>query len=483
MSLRLRPVLAIVGLLVCVFSMSLLPPMMISLEYNDGEIWNLAATFGLILVFGSALTQANRGLSKQIYRREGFLIVVLFWVLLGILGALPLMVSLHLHFVDAVFESVSGLTTTGATVLQGLDAMQPSILFYRQEIQWFGGMGLVVLAVAILPVLGIGGMSLYKVEIPGPLKEEKLVPRLIASSRNLWGLYILLTAACALSYWLAGMSPFDAVSHSLSTVSTGGFSTHDASLGYFNSPAIETVATIFMLMGAINFSIHFTAVQRRSVAPYFEDVEVRWFLGFVMLATATIATGLWYIHYYAAVLDDWRNSVFEVVSVITSTGFGTVDFNAWPVMFPVLLITISFIGGCGGSTAGGMKVLRVLILFRLGYREIKRLIHPKAMFSIKLDGRTVSTPTLHSILGFFAVYIICFVLLMLALMATGVDQVSAYSAIATCLNNLGPGMGEVSQSFASVSDPGKVISIVAMLLGRLEIMSVLVLLNRAFWSP
>ncbi len=483
MSIRLRPVLAIVGLLICVFSISLLPPMAISLEYQDGEIWNLAATFGFILAFGTALTQINRGMSKQIYRREGFLIVVLFWVLLGILGALPLMASLHMGFVDAVFESVSGLTTTGATVLQGLDAMQPSILFYRQEIQWFGGMGLVVLAVAILPVLGIGGMSLYKVEIPGPMKEEKLVPRLIASSRNLWGLYILLTAACALFYWLAGMTPFDAVSHSLTTVSTGGFSTHDASLGYFHSPAVETIATVFMLLGAINFSVHFTAVQRRSVAPYFEDVEVRWFLGFVLLATGTIATGLWYRHYYAAVLDDLRNAVFEVVSVITSTGFGTVDFNAWPVMFPVLLIAISFIGGCGGSTAGGMKVLRVLILFRLGYREIVRLLHPKAIFSIKLDGRTVPTRTLHSILGFFAVYIICFVLLMLLLMATGVDQVSAYSAIATCLNNLGPGMGEVSQSFASISDPGKVISIVAMLLGRLEIMSVLVLLNREFWYP
>jgi trk system potassium uptake protein TrkH len=479
--MRLRPVLSIIGLLICVFSISLLPPILISLEYHDGETLELSGIFLFILCMGAALWFLNYRASARIYRHEGFLIVVLFWVLLGILGSMPLMFSLHISFLDAVFESVSGLTTTGATVLQGLDQMHPSILFYRQEIQWFGGMGLVVLAVAILPVLRIGGMSLYRAEIPGPMKEEKMVPRLASSSRSLWGLYVAITACCALAYWLAGMTPFDALSHSLSTVSTGGFSTHDASLAYFHSPMIEAIAIVFMLLGAINFGVHFSVLQRRSLGPYAEDVEVRWFLGFVVIATALITTGLWYSHYYNGVLADLRNAVFEVVSVITSTGFGTVDFNAWPVVFPVMLIAISFIGGCGGSTAGGMKVLRVLILFRLGYREIIRLVHPRALLLIKLNGRVVPAVTLQSILGFFAVYMVSFALLMLLLMATGMDQVSAYSAVATCINNLGPGMGQVSQSFASVSDPGKVISVVAMLLGRLEIFSVLVLLHPEFW--
>ncbi len=479
--MRLRPVFAIVGLLICVFSVSLLPPVAISLEYHDGEAPELLAMFLLILGIGSGLWLVNRRATGQIQHREGFLIVVLFWVLLGVLGALPLKFSLHLSFVDALFESVSGLTTTGATVLQGLDGMQPSILFYRQEIQWFGGMGLVVLAVAVLPMLGVGGMSLYRAEIPGPMKEEKMVPRLVSSTRSLWLIYVAITAACALAYWWAGMTPFDAVSHSLTTVSTGGFSTHDASLGYFHSATIESIAVVFMLLGAINFSIHFRALQQRSAVPYLRDVEVRWFLRFVLLATLVITAGLWYDHYYGGLLADLRNAVFEVVSVITSTGFGTVDFNTWPLVFPTLLLAISFIGGCGGSTAGGMKVLRVLILFRLGHREIVRLIHPKALVPVKLDGRIVPARTLHSILGFFAVYMAAFAVLMLLMMATGLDQVSAYAAVATCINNLGPGMGVVSQSFADVSEVGKIVSVVAMLLGRLEVFSILILLHPEFW--
>ncbi len=479
--MRLRPVLSVTGLLICIFSIKLVLPILISWRYQDGETQNLMSVFLVILGTGAALWLFNHRAKPNIQRREGFLIVVLFWLALGSLGALPLMLSLNLSFVDALFESVSGLTTTGATVLQGLDFMHPSILFYRQEIQWFGGMGLVVLAVAILPVLGIGGMSLYRAEIPGPMKDEKMTPRLSSGTRYLWVLYVAITAACALAYWLAGMSPFDAVSHSFTTVSTGGFSTHDASLAYFDSPLIEAIAIVFMLAGAINFGVHFVALQQHSLRPYWRDVEVRGFLGFVALSTLLITAGLWYSHYYGGVLSDLRNAVFEVVSVITSTGFGTVDFNAWPLVWPTLLIAISFIGGCGGSTAGGMKVLRVLILFRLGYRELIRLRHPKGVFLVKLNGRVIPERTLQSVLGFFSVYVASFVVMMLALMATGLDQVSAYSAVATCINNLGPGMGEVSQSFASVSDAGKLISVVAMLMGRLEVFSVLVLLHPGFW--
>ncbi len=479
--MRFRSVLSVTGLLVSIFSASLVPPIVLSWYYQDGETHNLLIAFFLILGCGQLLWLANRRRPPRLRRQEGFLIVVLFWLLLGSLGALPFMLSLKMGFVDALFESVSGLTTTGATVLAGLDQMHPSILFYRQEIQWFGGMGLVVLAVAVLPVLGIGGMSLYRAEIPGPMKEEKLVPRLSSSSRHLWLLYLAITAACAFCYWLAGMTPFDAVAHSLTTVSTGGFSTHDASLGYFHSAAIEMIAVVFMIAGAINFGIHYLALQRRSLRPYWHDVEVRGFLLFVALATALITAGLWYTHYYGGVLADLRNAIFEVVSIITSTGYGTVDFTVWPAVFPALLIAISFIGGCGGSTAGGMKVLRVLILFRLGLREVMRLNHPKGVFLVKLAGRPIPAPTLQSILGFFSVYVASFATLMLCMMATGLDQVSAYSAIATCLNNLGPGLGEVATSFATVTSTGKMIGVVAMLLGRLEVFSMLVLLHPDFW--
>ncbi|HHJ19656.1 MAG TPA: potassium transporter [Gammaproteobacteria bacterium] len=479
--MRIRPVLSVTGILTCIFSISVVPPMLISQIYHDGESDNLLVALLIILGAGIFMWIFNHREPPQIHRQEGFLIVVLFWIILGTLGALPFMFSLDIRFVDALFESVSGLTTTGATVLDELDTMQPSILFYRQEIQWFGGMGLVVLAVAILPILGIGGMSLYRAEIPGPMKEEKMLPRLSSSSRSLWLLYVIITVACAFAYWVAGMSTFDAISHSLSTVSTGGFSTHDDSLGYFHSATIESIAIAFMVIGAINFGVHYTAFRHRAFKPYRQDTEVRGFLLFIGLATSIITLGLWFEHYYGGVISDLRNAVFEVVSVITSTGFGTVDFTLWPVMYPTLLITISFIGGCGGSTAGGMKVLRILILFRLGYREIVRLPHPRGVFPIKLNGRAIPESTLQSVLGFFSVYIASFALLMLLMMMTGLDQVSAYSAIATCINNLGPGLGEVAQSFSGISDTGKIISVIAMLLGRLEIFSVLVLLHPDFW--
>ncbi len=480
MGIRATTVMRIAGFLCMVFSPALLFPLLVSLWYRDGEALHLALSFAVQFTTGFVLWLPFRR-RMELGRREGFFIVGLFWVLLSLLGAAPFVFGLQLSFVDALFESVSGLTTTGATILTGIDNLPPSLLFYRQELQWFGGMGLIVLAVAIMPMLGIGGMSMYRAEAPGPMKEEKLTPRMAHSARALWSIYLGLTLACALAYWFAGMTPFDAVAHSLSTVSTGGFSTHDASLGYFSSTAVESVATVFMLMGGINFSIHYLAWRDRSFRHYLANAEARTFLGFVVFMVAFVAVALRLSGGYGDIGDALRSALFEVVSVVTSTGFGVADFSVWPLFLPVLMIFISFIGGCGGSTAGGMKVMRIVLLGKQTVREFNRLIHPTGVFAIKVGGRVMGERVTQSVWGFFSVYIATFVVLMLLIMMAGLDQVSAFSAIATCMNNLGPGLGAVSQTFIGVSDPAKLVAVAAMLLGRLEVFTVLVLLHPAYW--
>ena len=475
------PILGIVGFLCMIFSLSVIPPLLLSLFYADGEAVHFALSFLLIHITGLLLWLPARGKIGEFRRRDGFIIVTLFWVVLSLLSAIPFMIGPHLTFIDAFFEAVSGFTTTGATVIIGLDTLPPSVLYYRGQLQWLGGMGLIVLAVAIMPMLGIGGAQLYRAEAPGPMKEEKLKPRLAETARSLWLIYVGLTIACALGYWVAGMSLFDAVVHSYTTVSTGGFSTHDASLGYFNSVAIELIAIVFMLAGGINFAIHYRAAASLSLRSYWRDEEVRSFLLFIIGALIVIALMLWLFEEYGYFHEALTNSLFEIVSVITSTGFGTADFSTWPGFLPLLLIFISFIGGCGGSTAGGLKVSRVLLVIKQGGHEIGLLIHPRAVKPLRIGGHVLAPRVSQAIWGFFSVYILVFALFTLLMMAAGLDQVSAFSAVATCINNLGPGLGEVAVTFASVSTSGKLIGVLAMLLGRLEIFTVLVILAPAFW--
>lgn len=470
-----------VGLLSIGFSLTMLPPVLVSLWYQDHQAVHFLKAFAIAFVCGGIAWLATRRADTMLRRKDGFVVVTLFWTALSLLGALPFLFGSHLNFVDAFFEAVSGFTTTGATVVTQIEALPRSILYYRQQLQWLGGMGLVVLAVAILPLLGIGGMRIYQAETPGPMKEDKITPRLTHSARALWIIYVLLTVACALAYWLAGMTPFDAIGHSFATISTGGFSTHDASLGYFHSEIIELIATVFMLAGGINFSVHFLALRNKSIKPYFQDVEVRAFLLFVIAAVLLITAILWQTSRYPGLSHTVVSAYFEVVSIITSTGLGAEDFTQWPLFLPVLLIFMSFIGGCGGSTAGGMKVMRVLLLMKQGLREVDNLIHPRSVKPIKIGGRVLNERTVEAVWGFFAVYVSVFVVLTLAMMATGLDQVSAFAAIATSINNLGPGLGEVAYNFASVTPAGKVISASAMLLGRLEIFTILVLFTRSFW--
>lgn len=472
----------VVGLFSVMFSLTLLVPIGVAFAYGEAEIryflYPLAGSLGM----GLALWLIGRLRPPNLGTRDGFLIVALFWVLLSLLGAWPLVLSAHLSLLDAIFESTSGVTTTGSTVMTGLDALPKSLLFYRQQLQWLGGMGLIVLGVAVLPMLGIGGMQLYRAEAPGPLKDEKLTPRLAHTARALWAIYLALTIACASGYWISGMDLFDAVTHSLSTLSTGGFSTHDASIGYFQSPAIEAVAIVFMLLAAINFGVHFIVLHGKDPLHYIRDVEARSFLLFVLLIVAAVIVTLRFEGTYDGLAPSFRNAAFVVVSVVTSTGFGTADFSGWPDFLPLLLIFISFVGGCGGSTAGGMKVMRVLLLVRQGTREVRALVHPHAYQPVRLGNRIVDERLMQSIWGFFAVYTATFALLVLLMMHAGLDQVSAFSAIATCMNNLGPGLGTVAYNFQGVTDLGKVLAVIAMLLGRLEIFTLLVLLSPHFWK-
>ncbi len=465
-----------------IFGMTLWVPVMLAIGYGEfHEIPNFLIPLTGSMGLGVTLWLIGRREPANLGTRDGFLIVVLFWVLLSVLGAWPLMISTDLKPLDALFEAVSGVTTTGATVMTGLDDLPKSVLFYRQQLQWLGGMGLIVLGVAVLPMLGIGGMQLYRAEVPGPSKEEKLTPRLAQTARALWMLYFALTVACAVGYWLAGMNLYDAVAHSLSTVSTGGFSTHDASIGFYDSTLVEWVAVIFMLLAAINFGVHFTVWHQRDPLHYWRDPEARAFLQFVLVVVLVVSLVLLAEGEYSHLTRSVQDATFEVVSLVTSTGFAKVDFSHWPDFLPLLLIYISFVGGCGGSTAGGMKVMRVILLIRQGVQQVRSLIHPHALIPVRIGKRTIDPKLMQGVWGFFGFYMATFALLVLLMIHAGLDERSAFAAVATCMNNLGPGLGEVAYTFQSVSDMGKLLSIIAMLLGRLEIFTLLVLLSPGFW--
>ncbi|RCX32889.1 TrkH family potassium uptake protein [Thioalbus denitrificans] len=478
-----RVILRILGLLLMIFSTTMLPSVAVSWWYGDGAAAAFLQGFALTLATGLVLwlpVSRHRG---ELRIRDGFLIVVLFWSVLGSFGALPLMLGQdpHMSLTDAVFESISGLTTTGATVIVGLDQLPQSILYYRQQLQWLGGMGIIVLAVAILPMLGIGGMQLYRAEMPGPVKDSKLTPRIAETAKALWYIYLGLTVLCALAYWAAGMSLFDAIGHSFSTVAIGGFSTHDASMGHFNSALMEMIAVGFILLSGANFALHFTAWRHRTLSGYWRDPEFRAYL-FILAAAALIATAYLYLSgTFTSFGSALHHGIFQAVSIGTTTGFTTADYFNWPGFLPVMLLFMSFIGGCAASTAGGMKVIRVLLLFRQGAREIRRLIHPTAMIPIKIGGKVLPDRVMDAVWGFFAAYVAAYTLMLLILMATGLDQITAFSAVAACMNNMGPGLGEVGAHYGELNNVAKWVLCFAMLLGRLEVFSILVLLTPAFW--
>jgi len=481
--MNLPMVQRILGLMLMIFSLTMLVPAGVSLFYGDGHWYPFVAAFGVVGLIGALLYLPVRRVHRDLRLRDGFLIVALFWVALGVAGATPLLITdvPDLSFTDAVFEAVSGFTTTGATVIIGLEALPKSVLYYRQQIQWFGGMGIIVLAVALLPVLGIGGMSLYKAETPGPIKDEKLTPRITQTAKALWLVYLALTVACAGSYYLAGMSGFDAIGHAFSTLSTGGFSPYDASIAHFQNPAVDMIAAFFMLAGGTNFALHFAMLRGRSPGVYVRDPEFRAYVGILASLSLAVAAYLYLAGEYGSPLESQRYAIFQVVSLQTSTGFLTADFAAWAGALPALLMLATFVGGCAGSTGGGIKVIRWLLVFKQGLVELRRLVHPSAEIPVKFASKPVPVRVMNAVGGFFAIYLLLFGGMMLLLLAVGLDQVSAWSAVATSLNNTGPGLGSVAANFRDVPDAAKWICALAMLIGRLELFTLIILFTPEFW--
>ena len=467
-----------------VFSFTQVPPILIDFIIGDGkELATFSLSFGLTLMGGFFMWYPFMSVKQDFRLREGVLIVVCFWVVLSLFATLPFLLTdtiPGLSFSAAFFESMSGLTTTGATVLSGLDELPKAILYYRQQLQWLGGMGIIVLAVAILPLLGVGGMELYHAESSG-ISKDRLTPKLRQTAIALWKIYVSLTVVCALAYFLSGMDAFDAIGHSFSTVAIGGFSTHSASIGYFNSGVIEAVAIVFMFLAGINFSLHFVAWNNRSIIDYWKDSEFKAYIVVLLVSVLIILSVLNFNNEYQSFWTALRHSAFQTISMATTTGFTSQNFSQWPNAAPVFLIMVSFIGACVGSTGGGIKVVRVLLMFRLGMKEIKQFIHPNAQINVKLNHSTVGEKTLVSVLGFFSLYTISFVLILVLLMFTGMDQVSSFSATAATMNNLGPGLGEVAQNYGSLGDASKWILSMSMLFGRLEVLTLIALFHKAFW--
>ena len=474
----------IVGLLLMLFSLGTLPSMVLGWVQEDGTAEVFGQAFAATAISGVVLSLLTQRVNTELQIRDGFLVTAAFWIVLSLYGSLPFLLSdaIEVSVFDAVFESVSGLTTTGATVLAGLDTLPQSILLYRQLLQWLGGIGIIVLAVAVLPMLGIGGVQLYRAESTGPAKDSKLTPRITSTAKALFSIYLGLTVACATAYYLAGMSAFDAISHAFSTIAIGGFSTHDASMGYFQSDVILLIACLFMLISAVNFGLHFVAFSKRNPGIYRFDSETKFFSGVLLISsivTCITLVAMGTLSADKAIIQ----GLFQTVSIATTTGYASDHFAAWPSFLPIFLIMLSVMGACAGSTGGGMKALRILLIFRQGLRELRQLLHPHAVIPLKLDHRRVRPEVVSAVWSFFAVYMFSSFILVLCMLATGLDFLSAASAVIAAINNLGPGLGSVAANYATVTDAGKLILCMAMLLGRLEIFTLLILFTPTFWRP
>ena len=481
--MQLTMIQRILGLIVTAFSLTMLPSVAVSLAYDDGQWLCFAQAFGLLFCVGVLLWLPARRVSRDLKLRDGFLVVALFWLVLAGASAVPLLLgdAPRLGVTDAVFESVAGITTTSSSVLSGLDALPKSVLWYRQQLQWLGGAGIIVLAIALFPVLGIGGMQLSKAEAPGAAKDEKLTPRVAQTARALGGVYALLTAACALAYAFAGMDAFDALAHALSTVSTGGFSTYDSGLAHFHSFAIDMIACVFMFAGATSFALHFMAWRGKDTRVYLGDPQFRTYFFFTLFLIALATVYLYGSSTYATFVDAFHYGAFAVVSMVTTTGFVNGHPGGWPGVLPAAFVLLTFIGGCAGSTAGGMKVIRWQLVLKQAQRELTLLVHPSAALPVKFADKVVQARVLSAVTGFFAIYLVLFAMMMLLVMATGPDLVSAWSAVAACINNAGPALGKAATGFRDLPEAAKWVCIGAMLIGRLEVFTLVVLITPAFW--
>ena len=475
-----KSIFSLLGILLGIFSCSFIPPLLVGYIYGETGIQIFLYSFLFFISLGGLLWIKNRQKDLPLNISDGFIITTMFWVVLACAGSVPFF-FFGLSPIDAIFESVSGITTTGATTIIGLDELPKSLLLYRQLLQWVGGMGLIILAVAVMPALGIGGGQLYKMELPGSHGNQKLTPKITDSAKALWKIYFGLTVVCALLYIFSGMDFFDAIAHSLSTVAGGGFSTHDASIGFFNNGKIETICIIFMLLSAASFAVHYVAIFGGKPLKYFYDSEFRFFLSIIIISIIISLVIHTLSNSYADIYSSIRPTIFNTVSIITTSGFTTDDFSLWPGFLPYLLLVGAFMGACSQSVGGGIKAWRVLIMINQAYKEILSIIHPNAVLTSKIGNKVIDGKIAEKVWGFFSIYVFIFMILLMAMLGTGLNFESAFSAVGACLNNLGPGLGDVASNYTDVNKAGKIILCFAMILGRLEIFTLLVLFTPAFW--
>ena len=478
--MNVRAVIRVLALLLLANACAMVLPLIVGLAHDESDPRWFATAMAGGLVIGGPIVWALRG-STELRARDGFLIVSLGWLLVGLHGAMPFWLSGQIpRFTDAAFESISGFTTTGASILTDIEALDRSVLLWRSMIQWLGGMGIVVLSLAILPLLGVGGMQLFRAEAPGP-SPDRLTPRIKETARLLWGVYCAISGLQFVLLMVTGLDWFDALCHTFTTMATGGFSTQNTSIGQFQNPAAEIVFIVFMFLAGVNFSLHYAAVRGR-LGSYWRDSEFKVYVTVIAVATAAIALS----NVPTTDLDPTENaraSLFQVVSIMTTTGFGTADYEQWSSMSQFLLLALMFIGGCAGSTGGGMKNVRLLLLTRHAVNELRKLIHPKGVYVIRFNRRPVSQDVVTNILGFFLLLMIVTIGATFAMTLLGMDLLSAVGAVAATVNNIGPGLGTVgpTDNFGHLPDAGKWILTFLMLLGRLELYTVLVLLTPDFW--
>ena len=480
------PVFAVLGGVVMLFALALLVPVGFALVGGDAGLAAMLQALAVTLASGAVLYLGlrRRGPRRELQPRDGFLLVALVWGVLPAFGALPLMLHLpDLSFTDAYFEAVSGLTTSGATVLTGLDALPTSVNVWRCFMVLVGGMGILVLAVAILPLLGVGGSQVFKAETPGPMKDQKLTPRIAETARGLWLVYFGIAAACCVAFRIAGMGWADAFMHMCSVMGLGGFAAYDASFGHFDSVAIEAVAIFFMTLAGVNFALYFLAWQRRSLRGVFTDLEARMYLGVLAAGVLGVALFLTAHEVYPSFWTALRHAAFSVVSIATTTGFATVDYAQWPMFAPVLMLFLCCFATSAGSTGGGIKMIRAVLLLKQARNELKRIVHPRAVAPVTLGGSIVPPQVLQSVLAFMLIYGVALTCGTLLLLASGLDAVTAFTAIVACINNTGPGLGQVgpAANYQGLTDLVTWVCTITMLLGRLELLSVLVLFTPQFW--
>lgn len=480
--MRLLAVLKAIGMMLIFFSLVFVPSMLLAWYAQDGMLPIFVNSFLYTLLLGFVLWWLMPSRQREFSRADGFLIVVLVWVLSSLCASLPFLLGHHLnHVVDAVFETVSGVTTTGATVMHDLTDYPISIQFHHQFLQFIGGIGIVVIASALMPMMRIGGMHLYHTEMPGPAKEQKLMPRLSQTAMMLCRIYLLLNIACIICYKISGLTWFQSMCESFATVSTGGFSLHANSFGHYTRLA-QAFSVIFMILGSINFQLHYLFFKLKQRSIYWKNFESRYFLKVIIYCSAFVFVSLLLLRGDVHANKPFINSIFMVVSIITTTGFVNTNFSSWPSFLPEFILLLGLIGGCAGSTTGGVKLVRIIVSIKQSFMVLKQLLHPAAVFRMTFGERVIREDTINAVMAFMVMFFYVYVFLFMCLLATGLNFHTTYAALTASLGNVGTSIGEVSVSYVGINTPAKYLLILAMLIGRVEIMTIFVILQPAYWK-